>query len=183
MKLKDRIKTYNFWVSLISALFLIINLIGQKFNFHIDELLFNNLLTSLCGILVILGIIAPPTSPKVDKLPSIDIDDQTTTSPEKVETADNENPTEFVEEIIQNNILEKLETNNEVHEDENQLDIEVSVSNSQITTEQTLVSEDAEKESEFIFISNESQVTDFNNNEIYNSEAGMLKTNDNDVEI
>lgn len=60
MKFKDRIKTYNFWVSLASAIFLIINLIGQKFNFHLDESIFNDLFTALCGILVLLGIIAPP---------------------------------------------------------------------------------------------------------------------------
>lgn len=65
MKLKDRIKTYNFWVSLSSAIFLIIKLLGQQFNFNVDESLFSDIITSLCGILVILGIIAPPTNKSV----------------------------------------------------------------------------------------------------------------------
>ena len=60
MKLKDRIKTYNFWVSLASALFLIINVIGRKFNFYVDEGIFNDIFTAICGILVLLGIIVPP---------------------------------------------------------------------------------------------------------------------------
>ena len=62
MKLKDRIKTYNFWVSLSSAIFLIIKLLGHQFGFSVDESLFSDLITSLCSILVILGIIVPPTS-------------------------------------------------------------------------------------------------------------------------
>ncbi|MBQ8451559.1 MAG: hypothetical protein IJ538_02150 [Clostridia bacterium] len=60
MKLKDRIKTYNFWVSLSSAIFLIVKVLGQKFNFNVDEGIFSDVVTSLCGILVLLGIIAPP---------------------------------------------------------------------------------------------------------------------------
>ena len=62
MKLKDRIKTYNFWVSLSSAVFLLLKLLGHQFNFYVDENIFSDLITSLCGILVILGIIVPPTS-------------------------------------------------------------------------------------------------------------------------
>lgn len=61
MKLKDRIKTYNFWVSLSSAIFLIIKVLGNQVGFKVDESLFSDLITSLCSILVILGIIVPPT--------------------------------------------------------------------------------------------------------------------------
>lgn len=64
MKLKDRIKTYNFWVSLASAVLLIVNTIGKRFNFSLDENLYNDLFTSFCGILVLLGIIVPPTNTK-----------------------------------------------------------------------------------------------------------------------
>lgn len=61
MKLKDRIKTYNFWVSLSSAIFLLLKVLGTQFGFKVDESLFSDLFTSLCGILVILGIIVPPS--------------------------------------------------------------------------------------------------------------------------
>ncbi len=61
MKLKDRIKTYNFWVSLSSAIFLIIKVLGSQIGFKVDENLFSDLITSLCSILVLLGIIVPPT--------------------------------------------------------------------------------------------------------------------------
>ena len=62
MTLKNRIKTYNFWVSLSSAIFLLLKVLGNQFGFKVDESLFSDLFTSLCGILVILGIIVPPTS-------------------------------------------------------------------------------------------------------------------------
>jgi len=68
MKLKDRIKTYNFWVSLASAILLIVNTLGKQLNFSIDENLYNDLFTSFCGILVLLGIIVPPSNPKKSDL-------------------------------------------------------------------------------------------------------------------
>ena len=68
MKLKDRIKTYNFWVSLASAVFLIISTLGKKFNFSVDENMYNDLFTSFCGILVLLGIIIPPSNSQISDL-------------------------------------------------------------------------------------------------------------------
>lgn len=62
MKIKERIKSYSFWVSLASAVFLVIKVLGQKFGFSVDETLFNDVITSMCSILVILGIIVPPGS-------------------------------------------------------------------------------------------------------------------------
>lgn len=62
MKLKDRIKTYNFWISLSSAIFILIKLLGEQFGFSVNESVFNDFITTLCGILVILGIIVPPTA-------------------------------------------------------------------------------------------------------------------------
>ena len=64
MKLKERIKTYNFWVSLASAMLLLLNTIGKRFNFSVDENLYNDLFTSFCGVLVLLGIIVPPSNQK-----------------------------------------------------------------------------------------------------------------------
>ena len=60
MKLSERIKTYNFWVSLSSAIFLIIKVLGTQIGFNVDESLFSDLITSICSILVLLGIIVPP---------------------------------------------------------------------------------------------------------------------------
>lgn len=62
MNLKSRVKSYSFWVSLSSAVFLLLKLLGQQFGFYVDENLFSDLFTTLCGIMVILGIIVPPAS-------------------------------------------------------------------------------------------------------------------------
>ena len=77
MKLSDRIKTYNFWVSLSSAIFLIIKVLGNQIGFNVDESLFSDLITSICSILVILGIIVPPKNAEIK-------------SRAKLETTDNE---------------------------------------------------------------------------------------------
>ena len=60
MSLKEKIKSYSFWVSLASAIILILKVIGAKFGFDIDESLASSLVTSLCSILVLLGIIVTP---------------------------------------------------------------------------------------------------------------------------
>ena len=62
MTLKEKIKSYSFWVSLASAIVLILKVIGTKFGFTIDASLASDLITSICSVLVITGIIVTPTS-------------------------------------------------------------------------------------------------------------------------
>ena len=69
MKLKDKIKSYSFWISIVSALVLILKVIGAKFGFTVDETFISNLTTSLCSVLVLLGIIVSPTG-KVENIPN-----------------------------------------------------------------------------------------------------------------
>lgn len=58
--LKDKMKTYNFWISLVSAVLLVARLIAGKFNIEIDSSLVMDVTTGLCGIFVVLGIISAP---------------------------------------------------------------------------------------------------------------------------
>jgi len=60
MTLKDKAKTYNFWISLVSAIVLIVRIIGDKFNFFVDTNLIMDVTTGLCSIFVILGILSAP---------------------------------------------------------------------------------------------------------------------------
>lgn len=60
MTLKDKMKTYNFWISLVSAILLVARIIADKFNFEIDSSLVMDITTGLCGIFVVLGIISAP---------------------------------------------------------------------------------------------------------------------------
>ncbi len=66
MNLKTKVKSYSFWVSLASAVILILKLVGQKFGFAVDEGLISDLFTSLCAILVLLGIIVVPSASVVE---------------------------------------------------------------------------------------------------------------------
>ena len=62
MRLKDKIKSYSFWVSLTSAIILIMKILGSRFGFTVDETMVSDLFTAMCSILVLLGIIVPPTN-------------------------------------------------------------------------------------------------------------------------
>ena len=60
MTIKDKMKQYNFWISLVSAVLLVARIIAGKFNYEIDSSLIMDVTTGLCGIFVILGIISAP---------------------------------------------------------------------------------------------------------------------------
>ena len=60
MNLREKIKSYGFWVSLASAVILILKVLGSRFGFTVDETMISDLFTALCSILVILGIIVIP---------------------------------------------------------------------------------------------------------------------------
>ena len=60
MTLKERMKQYNFWISLVSAVLLVARILGTKFGFEIDSSLVMDVTTGLCGVFVVLGIISAP---------------------------------------------------------------------------------------------------------------------------
>ena len=67
MDLKLKVRTYNFWVSLASAVLVVLHLVGEFFGFKIDSGAFMDIVTAVCGVLVVLGIIIMPTSSKSPK--------------------------------------------------------------------------------------------------------------------
>lgn len=60
MTIKDKMKTYNFWISLVSAVLLLVRIIGDNYGFQVDSALVMDITTGVCGIFVILGIISVP---------------------------------------------------------------------------------------------------------------------------
>lgn len=58
MRLKEKLKNKGFWVSLISAIVMIL----QAFGLKIDAPFANEITASILGALVILGIISDPSS-------------------------------------------------------------------------------------------------------------------------
>ena len=62
MDLKLKIRTYNFWISLAAAILIVLRLVGQSLGFTVDSVLFMDIATAVCGVLVVLGIIIMPAS-------------------------------------------------------------------------------------------------------------------------
>ena len=65
MNWKNRFTNYNFWISIVSAVLLIL----QAFEFQFDIMYINEIATAVLGLLVVIGIINDPTktSVKVEK--------------------------------------------------------------------------------------------------------------------
>lgn len=137
MNLKTKVKSYSFWVSLASAVILILKLVGQRFGFEVDEGLISDLFTSLCAILVILGIINVPSAASVEQksdLTSVKVqnsENQTSKSCQAQQLSDEEfkqiNQAEEEAEDTQENKLVEVQ-------EENSSEIEtVVVSNDEIT--------------------------------------------------
>ena len=53
----NKFKTYAFWLALSSAVVILIQSVGKLFGFEIDSVLIENVVMSICGVLVVLGII------------------------------------------------------------------------------------------------------------------------------
>lgn len=86
MNLKDKIRTYNFWISLASAVLVFLRLLGQIVGFKIDSSSFMDIVTALCGILVVLGIIIMPTSFKSSTKVETEVKSQVKEQTNSVET-------------------------------------------------------------------------------------------------
>lgn len=77
MNWKNRLTNYNFWISIVSAVLLIL----QAFEFHFDIMYINEIATAVLGLLVVIGIINDPTkSGKNDK--STDVNSKSETGSE-----------------------------------------------------------------------------------------------------
>lgn len=60
MKFKDRIKSYKFWVALSASIVILLQALGEAFNFSISESIINGITVGFCGVLVVLGVIEKP---------------------------------------------------------------------------------------------------------------------------
>ena len=61
MNWKNRFTNYNFWISIVSAVLLIL----QAFKFQFDIVYINEIATAVLGLLVVIGIINDPTKTSV----------------------------------------------------------------------------------------------------------------------
>lgn len=59
--IKNKIKSYSFWVSLASAILLLIQTIGRPLGLLIDESMYMSIVNSVLGVFVVLGIVSHPS--------------------------------------------------------------------------------------------------------------------------
>ena len=110
MNWKNRFTNYNFWISIVSAVLLIL----QAFEFQFDIMYINEIATAVLGLLVVIGIINDPTKTSVKTDTTVGKKEKAKDTAENVKVDDVEVEIENVknedvnsEEKIQNSILNK----------------------------------------------------------------------------
>lgn len=83
-----KIKSYGFWVSLSSALVLLLTALGNAFGFEIENKIVEDVVMSIAGILAVFGIVSMNSKDKVENSQSIDLE---SADIEKESDKDNEN--------------------------------------------------------------------------------------------
>lgn len=61
-----KIKTTGFWLSLSGAILILVQTIGNIVGFAINAQYFNEIVTSICGVLVVVGVLIPTKKSKED---------------------------------------------------------------------------------------------------------------------
>lgn len=59
--LKERCKSYSFWLAIASAVFLLIQAIGKPLGLEVSEEVYMSIINAVLGIFVVFGIISDPT--------------------------------------------------------------------------------------------------------------------------
>ena len=82
--LKEKLKSYRFWVSLASAVLLLVQAIGGPLGLSVDEETYMSIVNSVLGVFVVLGIISHPAQnlfaknkETADKEENINAEDET----------------------------------------------------------------------------------------------------------
>ena len=57
MKLFEKMKHYNFWVALSMAFLLLLNTVARAFHIQIDNVLYNDIVMAVLGVVTVLGFV------------------------------------------------------------------------------------------------------------------------------
>ena len=133
MNWKNRLTNYNFWISIISAVLLIL----QALKIEFDIAYINEIATAVLGLLVVIGIISDPTR----------ILTKNTNLAEKTETKSNSKQEEIIKEVEnkKQEIVDEVDNNEqeEIVEEEN-LNLQSLPSDEQVTFDNNIVQNDIE---------------------------------------
>ena len=58
--MKERLKSYKFWVALSGAVVIFVKALGQAFGFEISADVVDGVIMGFCGILVAMGLVEKP---------------------------------------------------------------------------------------------------------------------------
>ena len=90
----NKFKTYSFWISVGGAIGLVIQSFARAYGFAFDELVVNDVITSICGVLVVFGVISAPNgtgNAKIDALLDSSGDDTSDSSETSDDSEDDKN--------------------------------------------------------------------------------------------
>lgn len=71
--MKNKFRSTGFWLSLTGAVLLVVQQLGLAYGFNVNSDLVNTIVSSVCGLLVMLGVLIPTknntvlTNPKIDE--------------------------------------------------------------------------------------------------------------------
>ena len=73
--MKDKLKSYSFWVSLLGTIGIIVQSILKEFGIAFNQQALDSVITGICGILVLFGVCSAPVPKKEDLSTKDGLDD------------------------------------------------------------------------------------------------------------
>ena len=112
--MKEKFKSYSFWMSVTAAVILVINNIGKTFGFEVDGEVVTKIVDSICGVLILFGVITMAKNDKKDEDVKNNVDEFECDEKSKISNNDNLNSQSKNKFDIKTNAFE--------NNDENKLD-------------------------------------------------------------
>ena len=75
-KIFEKMKTYSFWVSFSGAVVVLATALSKAFGFSIENQVIEDVIMSIAGVLVVLGIVTMPIEEKKEKDEEKDDDEE-----------------------------------------------------------------------------------------------------------
>jgi len=66
-KIFEKMKTYSFWVSLSGAVVVLVTALSKAFGFSVENQVIEDIIMSIAGVLVVLGIVTMPIEENKEK--------------------------------------------------------------------------------------------------------------------
>ena len=105
--MKEKFKSYSFWMSVTASVILVLNNLGDVFGFAVESETVTKIVDSICGVLILFGIITIPKS-KTETDDENILEDQNTENKDDIKV---ENTEDEVNKSDSNTQVEKSKNN------------------------------------------------------------------------